>query len=102
MAEGIKDVLNMKNEIRAHVFISGKVQGVFYRSSCAREAGRLGLRGWVRNLPDERVEAIFEGNRTNVEGIISWCRRGPKAAKVEGLELEYGEATGEFEAFEIK
>ena len=87
--------------VRSHVYVSGRVQGVFFRAHAAREAMRLGLVGWVRNLPDERVEAVFEGERAKVEEMISWCRRGPKAAKVEGLKLEYASPTGEFSGFEV-
>lgn len=61
---------------RAHVFVSGKVQGVFYRDTTKKEADRRGLRGWVRNLRDGRVEAVFEGDAAAVDAMVAWCRVG--------------------------
>jgi len=71
------------------VRITGKVQGVFFRWSTSEEARRLGVTGWVRNLPDGSVEALFQGPKTAVEAIIAWCRQGPPKARVDGLELQY-------------
>jgi acylphosphatase len=68
--------------IRVHLYISGRVQGVFYRRNAMQEAKRLGLTGWVRNLPDRRVEAVAEGDEKLVEEFISWCRKGPPLAIV--------------------
>jgi len=68
--------------IRCRVWISGTVQGVGYRFSTVQMARQLGLSGWVRNLPDGRVEAVFEGDRAAVEQAIAWCRHGPPAARV--------------------
>lgn len=62
--------------VRAHVFVSGKVQGVFYRDTTKKEADRRGVRGWVRNLKDGRVEAVFEGDAKAVEDMVAWCRVG--------------------------
>jgi acylphosphatase len=62
--------------VRAHVFVSGKVQGVFYRDTTKKEADKRGVRGWVRNLKDGRVEAVFEGDAKAVEDIVAWCRIG--------------------------
>ncbi|MGD2181100.1 acylphosphatase [Lusitaniella coriacea] len=83
----------MKN-ICAHVWISGTVQGVGYRYSTAIQAKQLGVRGWVRNLPDGRVEAMFEGDRAQVEQMINWCNRGPSAAVVQNIEVEWEQASG--------
>ncbi|WP_456433593.1 acylphosphatase [Thermosulfuriphilus sp.] len=86
---------------RVHVFISGRVQGVFYRAYTQDEARRLGLRGWVRNLPDGRVEAVFEGEEEAVDQMIKWCHRGSPGAlvsQVEVIEEPYG---GEFSDFQI-
>lgn len=67
---------------RMHVFVSGKVQGVWFRESTRQEAERLGLGGWVRNLPDGRVEALFTGPPPAVDQMVAWCHRGPDAAQV--------------------
>lgn len=68
--------------------VSGVVQGVGYRAGVAREAQRLGLSGWVRNLPDGRVELLAEGDSRAVEALLTWCRRGPALAVVSGIETE--------------
>ena len=80
---------------RVHLVVSGRVQGVFYRASCAREARARGLSGWVRNLPDGRVEVALEGPEPEVEAMIAWCREGPPAAWVDEVEIAREEATGE-------
>lgn len=87
--------------VRVHLFISGRVQGVFYRVSCRDEGGRLGLSGWVRNLPDGRVEAVAEGNASKIEAFIAWCRRGPPDARVSDVEVRREEPKGERELFRI-
>jgi acylphosphatase len=71
---------------RVHVFVSGRVQGVFFRGETERVAREHGLAGWVRNLPDGRVEAVFEGSDADVETAVAWCREGPKWAGVNDLE----------------
>jgi acylphosphatase len=86
-------------DIRAHVFISGRVQGVFYRSSTRDIAEQLCLKGWVRNTSDGRVEALFEGEETAVNEIISWCRKGPRSAEVSDITVHYTKFLGEFEEF---
>jgi len=83
-----------QEQIRVHVFVSGRVQGVGYRYSTMDEAQRLGVNGWVRNLPDGRVEAVFEGSRKLVEEIIRWCQKGPTAAVVKDVAVEYEELEG--------
>lgn len=77
---------NPKTSVR--VFISGKVQGVGYRFSTRQEARKLGLKGWVRNLPDFRVEAVLYGEITAVEAMIAWCYNGPSAAVVKEVTVE--------------
>jgi acylphosphatase len=77
------------NIIRAHVFISGRVQGVGYRATTADTAQSLELKGWVRNLRDRRVEAVFEGDRATVAEMLRWCHKGPPAAIVDQVEINY-------------
>ncbi|MEG4403590.1 acylphosphatase [Microcoleus sp. MON2_D5] len=81
--------------VRVRVFVSGLVQGVGYRYSTRNQAKYFGLGGWVRNLPDGRVEAVFEGDQKAVEEMISWCRRGPTGATVSELVLEYEDPEGD-------
>jgi len=81
--------------VRAHVIVRGTVQGVYYRSSTQREARALGLAGWVRNMSDGSVEAVFEGPRTTVERMIDWCRSGPPRAVVDDVSVEWLPAEGE-------
>lgn len=86
-------------DIRAHVFISGCVQGVFYRASTKNMAEQLGLKGWVRNTSDALVEAVFEGEETAVKDMISWCHKGPRSAEVSDVTVDYTKFLGEFEEF---
>jgi acylphosphatase len=86
---------------RVHLLVSGRVQGVAFRAASVEEARRLGLRGWVRNLPDGRVEAEAEGDRAGVEALVAWCRRGPPAARVDALGVRWGEARGDLGPFAI-
>ena len=78
-----------------HAFISGRVQGVFYRYSCREEAVRIGLGGWVSNLADGRVEAVAEGAREDVEKLIAWCRKGPRGASVSSVDVSWEEPKNE-------
>jgi acylphosphatase len=86
---------------RAHVFVSGIVQGVFFRASTRDEARMLGLKGWVRNLPDGRVEAVFEGEKSAVGQMLLWCAHGPPGAEVTDLETRWVDASSEFKSFDI-
>lgn len=86
---------------RVHLVVSGRVQGVFFRQSTADTARRLGLCGWVRNLPDGRVEAEAEGERHDLESFIAWCRRGPPAARVDDLSVAWSKARSDLAAFEV-
>ena len=86
-------------DIRAHVRISGRVQGVFYRSTTRDRAEQLGLTGWVRNTSDGKVEAIFEGEETAIKDMIVWCHKGPRSADVYDVTVEYQKFLGEFEDF---
>lgn len=87
---------------RIHLLISGCVQGVFYRQSTTEVASGLGLSGWVRNLPDGRVEAIAEGPADALERLVAFCHEGPPAAQVERVEQLWQDETGEFERFETR
>jgi acylphosphatase len=87
---------------RAHVFISGRVQGVFFRASTKAEAIRLGLTGGVKNMPDGRVEAVFEGEESMVDEMVSWCRRGSPYSRVEDIEVRREEYIGEFSDFGVR
>ena len=89
-------------KVRAHIFISGMVQGVFFRSETMYEAKKLGVKGWVRNIPDGRVEVVFEGEQENVKELVEFCRRGPPGARVTGIDVIWENYTGEFRDFEIR
>lgn len=81
--------------VRAHVVITGRVQGVGFRYSTVDEASTRGLAGWVRNLPNGRVEAVFEGPKPDVESMIEWCRQGPPSARVTNIDVKWEAAKGE-------
>ncbi|MCK8602701.1 acylphosphatase [Desulfoferrobacter suflitae] len=87
---------------RVHVWVSGRVQGVFFRSYTRDAALQRGLKGWVRNLPDGRVEAVFEGDNERVEDMLSWCKSGSPLARVEYLEVHEEEFRGDLLEFEIR
>ena len=91
----------MANMARAQVFISGRVQGVFYRAYTRDQARMRGLTGWVRNLPDGRVYAVFEGDREKIESMLAWCRQGPQFAAVDEVETEWLPYQGEFQDFSV-
>ncbi len=88
--------------LRAHVVIHGLVQGVFFRAGTRDEATRLGVGGWVRNLPDGSVEAVFEGEKKKVEEIIGWSHRGPTGARVSSVDITWEEFKGEHRRFDIR
>jgi acylphosphatase len=81
--------------VRRRVLVSGRVQGVWFRESCRREAEAAGVRGWVRNRGDQRVEAVFEGDPAAVLAMVTWCRMGPSLAEVTALEVVDEDPTGE-------
>jgi acylphosphatase len=81
--------------IRRRVLVEGRVQGVGYRASCAQRARAAGVGGLVRNLPDGGVEAVFEGPRATVDGLVDWCRHGPAYAHVDRLQIVDEEPVGE-------
>ncbi len=79
--------MTQPDKICVHVYISGTVQGVGYRYSTLEMAQHLGVKGWVRNLPDDRVEAVFEGEAVTIEQMLAWCRQGPPAARVRDVTI---------------
>jgi acylphosphatase len=92
--------ISTPNQVRAHVLIEGRVQGVFYRASTQQAAQAWGILGWVRNLPDGRVEAVFQGNQTNIEKMVTWCHQGPANAEVTHVTVDWQAPQSE-EAFRI-
>ena len=88
-------------KIRARICISGRVQGVFFRMEIHNKALKRNVTGWVRNTNKGRVEAIFEGEEADVEQLVNFCRRGPPAARVTKIEVQWEDFTGEFKVFKI-
>jgi len=86
---------------RYHVLISGRVQGVFFRAETQRTASALGIKGWVRNTRDGKVEAVFEGEEKALKEMLNWCRKGPPLARVTHVEITEEPFTGNFRKFEI-
>jgi acylphosphatase len=80
---------------RAKVIVRGSVQGVFFRAEARDRARSLGLAGWVRNVPDGTVEAVFEGEDERVKSMVEWCSRGPAGARVEKVDVDWSEPEGE-------
>jgi len=91
----------MMDNIRVHLIIEGRVQGVWFRESTRREAVSLKLTGWVRNRPDGSVEALIEGPEHAVDRLVSWCRKGPPVARVTGIQKDQEIWQGEFDSFDI-
>lgn len=86
---------------RVHILISGYVQGVFFRAYVKEKAKGLRIAGWIRNLPDGRVEAVFEGEKKGVDEMIKWCYKGSPGAKIREVEVKEEEVRGE-EGFEVR
>ncbi len=87
--------------VRAHVTITGRVQGVCFRMYTQDQAQRLGVGGWVKNRFDGAVEALFEGRKQDIDRIVQWCREGPPAAMVYDVDLRWEDYTGKFDRFSI-
>jgi len=92
----------MPDKTRVHLFISGLVQGVFFRANTAQKAEQLGLNGWVRNLPDGKVEAVFEGEKEKIDKIIEWVKEGPPLAKIDDVKIQEEKYKNEFNNFKIR
>ncbi len=86
---------------RARVVVSGRVQGVGFRQQVLVEAQRLAVTGWVRNLPDGRVETLAEGDKRAVESLLAWCKHGPRLARVDEMKVSWEPHRGEFAEFRI-
>ena len=86
---------------RAHIFVSGLVQGVYFRDFTRSSASALGLTGWVRNLPDGRVEAVVEGEREEVDLLVERLWVGPPASRVDDIQITWEEYTGSFSHFQV-
>ena len=88
--------------VKVHILITGKVQGVFFRSRTRDEANKNNVNGWVRNLPDGRVEAILEGEKEDVDKVIDFAGKGPSGTKVLDLDIKWLNYSGEFNDFEVR
>lgn len=88
-------------KVQAKILISGIVQGVFFRREITDLARRLGIVGWVRNLPDGRVEALAEGDKSRIEELIRFCHVGPAGARVRSVEVVWSDSTEDFRGFRI-
>jgi acylphosphatase len=87
---------------RVHLFVEGRVQGVYDRATAAAEAERLGLSGWVRNRRDGRVELVAEGPRSALDALVTWCRRGPPTAAVSAVEAHWDAPSGGAAGFVVR
>lgn len=87
---------NVTGRVRAHVWVTGLVQGVFFRGNTAAQARALDLDGWVKNLPDGRVEAVFEGDADAVESAVAWVKIGPPRAVVEHVDVAFEPPADEY------
>ena len=88
-------------DVRAHVFISGIVQGVLFRQKTKQQAQSLEVTGWVRNLDDGRVEAVFEGKEDSVKALVDFCRKGPTGALITYVDVAFEQFSGEFKNFDV-
>lgn len=92
----------MAENVRAHVIIRGRVQGVGFRYDTQWAAQGIGVHGWVRNRSDGSVEAVIEGEKERVDRMLEWCRRGSALSRVDAVEVAWEACTGEFAAFAIR
>ncbi len=87
---------------RAHIKVTGMVQGVYYRSTAREEALKIRLTGWVRNMSDGSVELVVEGEKEKIEEFIRWCWKGPPLAIVKNVEVKWEEYKNEFKTFDVR
>lgn len=90
------------DKVRVHLWIEGRVQGVFFRTSAQEQAFRLGLNGWVRNCPDGSVEIVAEGERKKIDDLVGWCHQGPPGAHVHKVHIQWEDSQGAFQDFRIR
>jgi len=90
-----------EGKFRAHLFVSGRVQGVYFREFTRKQALRLGVTGWVKNCPDGRVEALAEGERSRLDRLVADLRSGPCASRVDDIHIEWEEYSRSFDTFHI-
>jgi len=93
---------SLEKTARVRLQISGRVQGVYFRASTVKQAQRLGITGWVRNCLDGSVEVVAEGEKAELEKLISWCRKGPSGALVKDVQTEWEASKQEFYNFSVK
>ncbi|OPY65323.1 MAG: Acylphosphatase [Syntrophorhabdus sp. PtaU1.Bin050] len=86
---------------RAHILVSGVVQGVFFRHNTMKKANEFDVKGWVRNLHDGKVEIVCEGKKDAVQKLADWCKKGPMGAYVSNVDMTWEDYTGEFDTFQI-
>ena len=87
---------------RVHIIVHGSVQGVFFRSNTRMMASDLGLKGYAKNMPDGSVEVVAEGKEDKIKELIEFCKKGPEAAEVSKVDVEFSKASNEFEGFEVR
>ena len=92
----------MSDDVRAHLRIYGRVQGVFFRANTRKQARKRGLGGWVMNLDDGSVEAVIEGPGDDVREVVDWAHEGPPRANVEDIEVDWEGYEGAFDQFEVR
>jgi len=92
----------MTERSRVHALVSGLVQGVWYRQSTFEKAAELGVFGWVRNLPDGRVEFLAEGEKLALDALLAWAHEGPPLARVQEVETHWETPTGDFNTFRVR
>jgi len=93
-------IQNNKNQI--HLFITGQVQGVFFRSQAKQKARSLGITGWIKNLPNGQIEAVAQGDQNKIKQFIDWCEQGPQLAQVEKVEIKTEQYQSEYQDFEVR
>jgi acylphosphatase len=87
--------------IRAHILVSGVVQGVFFRHNTMKKANEFNVKGWVRNLQDGRVEIVCEGKKDEVQKLVDWSKKGPTGARVSNIHVTWEDYIGEFNTFRV-